>query len=113
MGEKRKFPSVLIAPNFPALEEWARGRELVFESRAELIASEPVRELYEGIVEEVNQNLARFEKLKKMILVADEFSADNGALTAEHETAAESCRRTVSKPDRRHVRSADKSGPEG
>ena len=38
--------------------------------------------LYEGIVEEVNRNLARFEKLKRVMLVADEFSAENGTLTA-------------------------------
>ena len=35
-----------------------------------------------GIVEECNQKLARFEKLKKVVLVADEFSAENGTLTA-------------------------------
>ena len=29
----------------------------------------------------MNQNLARFEKLKRVMLVADEFTADNGALT--------------------------------
>jgi long-chain acyl-CoA synthetase len=40
-----------------------------------------VRELYEGIIEGINQNLARFEKLKRVLVVADEFTADNGALT--------------------------------
>ena len=33
------------------------------------------------MVEEQNQSLARFEKLKRVILVPDEFTADNGALT--------------------------------
>jgi long-chain acyl-CoA synthetase len=82
LGEKRKFPSVLIAPNFPALEDWARSHELAFNSRSELVAAPDVRGLYEGIVAEVNQNLARFEKLKRVLLVADEFSAENGTLTA-------------------------------
>ena len=82
VGEKRKFPSVLIAPNFPALEDWARGRELAFASRAELVASPDVRALYEGIVEELNLNLARFERLKRVLLVPDDFSAENGTLTA-------------------------------
>jgi long-chain acyl-CoA synthetase len=82
LGEKRKFPSVLIAPNFPLLEEWARGHELPFASRQELVAHPEVRALYEGIVEELNRNLARFEKLKRVLLVADEFSAENGTLTA-------------------------------
>jgi len=40
-----------------------------------------VQGLYEGIVESINQNLARFEKLKRVLLVADEFTPDNGALT--------------------------------
>jgi len=35
----------------------------------------------EGIVEEVNQKLAKFEKLKRVLLVPDEFTPDNGALT--------------------------------
>jgi long-chain acyl-CoA synthetase len=82
VGEKRKFPSVLIAPNFPALESWAREHELTFTSRADLVASSKVRALYEGVVEELNLNLARFERLKRVLLVADEFSAENGTLTA-------------------------------
>ena len=82
LGEKRKFPSVLIAPNFPALEEWAHSHELVFNSRLELVAAPAVRALYEGVVDELNRNLARFEKLKRVLLVADEFSAENGMLTA-------------------------------
>ena len=40
-----------------------------------------MQELYEGIVEGINGNLARFEKLKRVLLVADEFTAENGALT--------------------------------
>jgi len=43
--------------------------------------SPKVQQLYEGIVEEVNQNLARFEKLKRVLLVADEFTATNAHLT--------------------------------
>ena len=82
LGEKRKFPSVLIAPNFPLLEDWAHTHELAFASRQELVAQAEVRGLYESIVEELNRNLARFEKLKRVLLVADEFSAENGTLTA-------------------------------
>ena len=33
-------------------------------------------------MEEVNQGLARFEKLKRVLVVGDEFSAENGTLTA-------------------------------
>jgi long-chain acyl-CoA synthetase len=40
------------------------------------------RGLYDEIVAGLNQNLARFEQLKKVILIAEEFSPENGALTA-------------------------------
>ena len=39
------------------------------------------QELYKGIVGEVNRGLARFETLKKILLVPDEFSATDGTLT--------------------------------
>jgi long-chain acyl-CoA synthetase len=81
LGDKRKFALVLISPNFALLEGWASTNNIPFSSRAELVAHPKVQALYQGIVEEVNQNLARFEKLKRVLLVDDEFSADNGALT--------------------------------
>ena len=82
LGDKRKFPAVMISPNFPMLEEWARTNGVSFSSRTQLIDNPKVRALYEGVVEGINQNLARFEKLKRvLLLVADEFTADNGVLT--------------------------------
>ena len=81
LGDKRKFASVLVSPNFAHLEDWARANEIVYASRTELIANPKVQSLYEGIVEGVNQNLARFEQLKRVLVVADEFSPDNGILT--------------------------------
>jgi len=81
LGEKRKFPAVMISPNFGMLEDWARANGVAFSSRAELIGDPKVQALYEGIVEGINQNLARFEKLKRVLLVPEEFTIDNGALT--------------------------------
>jgi long-chain acyl-CoA synthetase len=81
LGDRRKFPAVMISPDFVHLEEWARTNGIPFSSRAELIANPKVQALYEAVVDEQNHNLARFEKLKRVILVPDEFTADNGALT--------------------------------
>jgi len=80
-GDRRKFPAVLIAPHFPALEDWARENEIDFASREELVANTRVQALYEGIIEGLNQNLARFEKLKRVLLVPEELSAADGTLT--------------------------------
>jgi long-chain acyl-CoA synthetase len=81
LGDRRKFAFVVVSPNFALLEDWARSNGIAFSSRAELVGNPRVQSLYESIVEEVNQNLARFEKLKRVLLVPDEFTADNGALT--------------------------------
>ena len=81
LGDKRKFVFVIVSPNFAALEDWARSNDIAFSSRAGLVAEPKVQALYEGIVEGVNRNLARFEKLKRVLLISDEFSAENGALT--------------------------------
>jgi len=73
---------VLIAPCFPLLEDWARANHIVFSSREALIREVRVRELYEGFVAELNRDLARFEQLKKVVLIGEEFSGENGLLTA-------------------------------
>jgi long-chain acyl-CoA synthetase len=82
VGDKHKFPAVLIAPCFPVLEDWARANQVGCSSRNEMVAHPKVKALYEGIVSDLNQNLARFEQLKKVLLIAEEFSPENGALTA-------------------------------
>jgi long-chain acyl-CoA synthetase len=81
VGDKRKFACVLISPNFALLEDWARSNKVSFSSRDELIANPSVQTMFEGLVEGTNQKLARFEKMKRVVLVADEFTAENGALT--------------------------------
>jgi long-chain acyl-CoA synthetase len=81
IGDRRKFACVIVSPNFALLEAWAQENDIRFSSRAELIASAKVQDLYDGIVEEVNKNLARFEKLKRVLLVPDEFTPENGILT--------------------------------
>ncbi|HET7889921.1 MAG TPA: long-chain fatty acid--CoA ligase, partial [Candidatus Sulfotelmatobacter sp.] len=81
LGDRRKFPAVMISPNFTLLEQWAKDNNVPFTTRADLVANPKVQSLYEGLVEGINGNLARFEKLKRVLVVADEFTADNGALT--------------------------------
>src|SRR6266568_1243857 len=82
VGDKRKFPAVLVLPNFAALETWAREKGLQFSSREQLVADVRVQAYYEAFVAELNQDLAQFEKLKKVALLCEEFSPANGTMTA-------------------------------
>jgi long-chain acyl-CoA synthetase len=81
VGDRRKFASVLISPHFPLLEAWARDHHISYSTREALIAHSKVISLYDEIVDEVNRGLAHFERLKKVLLVPDEFSANDGTLT--------------------------------
>jgi long-chain acyl-CoA synthetase len=81
VGDKHKFISVLLSPNFVALEEWARNHGVEAKSRAELVTDSRVLALYGEIVREVNNGLANFEKLKRFRVVADEWTQESGELT--------------------------------
>jgi long-chain acyl-CoA synthetase len=63
------------------LEAWAREHGVKFSSRRDLVRAHQVQKLYESIVEELNNNLAQFEKLKKVLVVPDELSIADGTLT--------------------------------
>jgi long-chain acyl-CoA synthetase len=81
VGDRRKFAFVIISPNFALLEVWAQENKIAFSSRTELIANRKVQGLYESIAQDGNKNLARFEQLKRVLLVPEEFTAENGSLT--------------------------------
>jgi long-chain acyl-CoA synthetase len=81
IGDRRKFASVIIAPHFPMLEDWAQVNQVPFKSRGELVSHPRVRTLYEGMINELNKELAQFEKLKKILIVPDEFSIATGEIT--------------------------------
>ena len=81
VGDKHKFVSVFISPNFVALEEWAHHRGIETTNRAELVADSRVVALYAEIVRKVNASLANFETLKRFHVVADEWTQESGELT--------------------------------
>lgn len=81
IGDNRKFVSVLISPNFKNLEGWAKQNGVTVSGRPELVKDPKVQKLYEGLVQKVNGNLAHFETIKKVTVVPDEWSVEEGELT--------------------------------
>jgi long-chain acyl-CoA synthetase len=81
VGDRHKFVSVLLSPNFAVLENWARQNGVEVKSHAELVADPRVIALYAEIVREVNGSLANFETLKRFRVVAEEWTQDSGELT--------------------------------
>jgi long-chain acyl-CoA synthetase len=81
VGNKRKYASVLLVPNFENLVAWARGRGLATEDNEALLEEDAVRELYAGILDELNAGKASYETLKKFRLLARDFTIEAGELT--------------------------------
>jgi long-chain acyl-CoA synthetase len=81
VGDRHKFISALLSPNFVALEDWAKRHGVEAKSRAELVADSRVVALYSEIVREVNGSLANFETLKRFKVVAEEWTQESGELT--------------------------------
>lgn len=81
IGDRRKFPAILIVPTFSTLESWAREQGVAFGSREELLNAAPVQALFEAECARDFADLASYERPKKIGLIAEEFSIENGILT--------------------------------
>ena len=81
VGDKHKFACVLISPNFAALEGWAKAQGVTAGSRGQLVKDPRVLKLYQEIVDGVNAGLANFESIKRVCVVAEEWSVEDGTLT--------------------------------
>jgi len=80
-GDRRKFPLILIVPNFDNLERWAHERGLTYATRAELLRMPDVQAKVEREVMDMLRELAKFETPKKVLLLEDDFTIENGELT--------------------------------
>ena len=81
IGDKRKFPSVLIVPNWDQLEKWAGAQGIVWTSRAELLAMPTIHAKMEKEVQQTLVGVAHYEMPKKVALLEHDFSIERGELT--------------------------------
>jgi long-chain acyl-CoA synthetase len=80
-GDRKPYVVALLVPNFEELTRWAAQRGLPTQDRSALLQHPEVLQLYQGIVDGVNANLARFETIKKFRLLPEPFTMDGGELT--------------------------------
>ena len=81
IGNRRKFLSVLIVPNFDRLEAWAHENALNWESRAQLLEHPKVRSLFRQAIDIVNGDEPHERQIRAFALLAQDFSQDGGELT--------------------------------
>ena len=81
VGEGRKFCAALVVPALERLGSWAEGAGLDASDPRALLGDPKCQTLLQEEFFGEMRDLARFEKPKKVGLVADPFTVENGALT--------------------------------
>lgn len=81
IGNKRKFLSALIVPNFEALQSYAQEQNIPFNNNEELVSNQKVNQYITNEVERLSTDLARFEQVKAFRLMSRAFTIEEGELT--------------------------------
>jgi long-chain acyl-CoA synthetase len=80
-ADGRKYATALITLDPEAIEGWAKDEGLSYSSIAELARSQEVHDLIDGFIAQGNQELERWETIKKFEILATELSVDEGEVT--------------------------------
>jgi len=81
IGDKRKFPVMLIVPNWDSLEKWAARKNIIWTERAQLLEMPTIRAKMDKEVRKRFAGLASYETPKKIALLEHDFSLERGEMT--------------------------------
>ena len=81
IGDKRKFISALIVPNFEKLEEYANANNISYSDYSDLVKNDMVVNFIESEINRATPGLASYEKVKKVALLDREFEIEKGEIT--------------------------------
>ena len=81
IGDKRRFPSLLVVPNIETLKTWGAEQDLEFKDAQSFLAHPDVTAKMEQEVMSTLKNLAQFEMPKKLVLLEEDFSLERGEVT--------------------------------
>lgn len=81
IGDRRKYVSALIVPDYTALKDFAARERISYHSMDELVRNRRVIELLTDRIEEKQKGLASYERVKRFTILPAPFSMGNGELT--------------------------------
>lgn len=81
IGDRRKYLSALIVPNFDRLEHEAKELGVNASSHEELVRDERVRMLFQNEIDRFNRNLDRQEKIRRFTLLPRDFTIEDDEMT--------------------------------
>ena len=81
IGENKKHTAALIIPAFEKLQEWADYKGIKYTNNEELAKNEKAIDKIFREVEEANQDFAKWETVKKIEVLSEDWTIDTGELT--------------------------------
>ncbi len=81
VGDGKKYIAALVVPDFNELKLFAKDNHIKASGDKELLAQPKVQELIKKQVDEINDNLARYEQIKYFTVIDTPFSVETGELT--------------------------------
>ncbi len=81
VADQRKFVSALIIPEYRLLEEYAREHNIPFNGREDLCAAPSIVRMMMERIGTLQQQLAPYEQVKRIVLLPHHFSMERGELT--------------------------------
>ncbi len=81
IGDRRKYISALIVPNFEALEAYARENGIEYQTWAELVNNRNVHDFFKQRIDSRSDELANYEQVKAFTLLSEPFTQETGELT--------------------------------
>ena len=81
IGDRQKFLSALIVPNFEKLESWAMGAGVAYRTRQDLVEDPKVLSLFRQAIEILNGDEPHERQIRAFRLLTEDFSVDTGELT--------------------------------
>jgi long-chain acyl-CoA synthetase len=81
VGERKRFISALVVPEFGKLEEYARANGIPFRDRAELCRRQDVVDFMLAEVNRSTPDLASYERVKKIALLDCDFNSESDEVT--------------------------------
>lgn len=81
IGDQRKYVTALVVPNLSQLRSWANSKGIHHAETNDLLADPRVYDFMMNQVDSVQQDLAEYEKIKKIALLPYHFSIMNGEVT--------------------------------
>jgi long-chain acyl-CoA synthetase len=81
LGDRRKFPIMLVVPNVDRLRAWAAHKKLPAPDDASLLALPDVEAKMDREVRKTLRDLAQYEVPKKLLLLPTDFTIESGELT--------------------------------